>query len=99
MAGGCARSRCAAEAQRRNRTVCLQLRRACFPLHGRSFDQRHWTSPCHDGKEHRSSAGRRSTTIKKIREQEVESRRKSCTFGRRDQIAFTMTGKNICTVI
>src|SRR5215213_6126160 len=94
MAGGCARRGCAAEAQRRNRPVCLQLRRACFPLHGRSLDQRYWTAPCDDGKEHRGSAGRRSTTIKKNRKQEVENRRESCTFGRGDQIAFTMTREN-----
>ena len=99
MAGRCARGRCGAEAQRRNRTVCLQLRRARIPLHGRSLDQRHWTSPCDDGKEHRGSAGRRSTAIQKNRKQEVESRRESCTFGRGDQIAFIMTGENFRAVI
>ena len=87
------------EAQRRNRTLCLQLWRTRLPLHGRSLDQRHWTAPCDDGKEHRGSAGRRSTAIQKSRKQETESRRESCTFGRGDQIAFTMTGENFCPVI
>ena len=61
--------------------------------------QRHWTSPCDDGKEHRGSAGRRSPAIQKRRKQEVESRRESCTFGRGDQIAFIMTGENFRAVI
>src|SRR5215216_3212136 len=99
MAGRCARRRCAAEAQRRNRTVCLQLRRAGFPLHGRSLDQRHWTAPCDDGKKHRGSAGRRSTTIKKNRKQKVENRRESCTFARGNWIAVITTGENLRVVI
>src|SRR5215208_1197027 len=99
MAGGCARRRRAPEAQRWNRTVCLQLRRACFPFHGRSLDQRHWTAPCDDGKEHRGSAGRRSTTIKKNRKQKVENRRESCTFGRGNWIAVITTRENIRPVI
>src|SRR5215207_11021092 len=99
MAGGCARRRCAAEAQRRNRPVCLQLRRACFPLHGRSLDQRHWTSPRDDGKEHRGSAGRRSPAIQKNRKQKVESRRESCTFARGNWIAVITTGENLRVVI
>ena len=99
MAGRRARGRRGAEAQRRNRSVCLQLWRAGIPLHGRSVAQRYWTSPCGDGKEHRGGAGRRSPAIQKRRKQEVESRRESCTCGRGDQVAFIMTGEDFRAVI
>src|SRR3954471_15655687 len=88
MAGRRARGRRGTEAERRNRPVRLQLWRAGIPVYGRSAAQRYWTSPCGDGKEHRGGAGRRSAAIQKRRKQKVESRRESCTFGRRDQVAF-----------
>src|SRR3954451_8353049 len=99
MAGRCACRRRIAEAQRWNRAVCLQLWRARFPFHGRSSDQRYWTSPCDDGKEHRGGAWRRSPAIQKRRKQEVESRRESCTFGRGDQVAFIMTSEGVRAVV
>ena len=99
MAGRCARGRRGAEAQRWNRTVRLQLWRAGFPFHGRSPDQRYWTSPCDDGKEHRGGAGQRGPAIQKRRKQEVESRRESCTFGRGDQVAIIMASASFRAVI
>ncbi len=46
-----------------------------------------------------AGARRRSPAIQKSRKQKTKSRRESCTFGRGDQIAFTMTGEIIRTVI
>src|SRR6186713_1197741 len=99
MARRRARGRCVVEAERRNRTLCLQLWRTRLPLHGRSLDQRHWTSPRDDGKEHRGSAGRRSPAIQKNRKQKVESRRESCTFARGNWIAVITTGESLRVVI
>src|SRR5260370_42652620 len=99
VAGRRARGRRGAQAERRNRSVCLQLWRARIPLHGRSAAQRYWTSPCGDGKEHRSGAWRCGAAIQKRRKQKVESRRESCTFGRGDQVAFIITGEGFRAVI
>ena len=77
MAGRRARGRRRAEAERRNRSLRLQLRRAGIPLHGRSTAQRYWTSPCRDGKEHRSGAGwqqRRNPKKKKAKSRNQEGK-------------------------
>src|SRR4029077_5628193 len=94
MAGRCPRRRSRAQAERWNRSVRLQLRRAGIPFHGRPAAQRYWTSPCGNGKEHRAGARWRGAAIQKRRKQEVEIRReKRCTFGRGDQIAFIIAGE------
>ena len=46
-----------------------------------------------------AALGGAAPQIQKSRQQETKSRRESCTFGRGDQIAFTMTGENIRKVI
>lgn len=56
---------CRAQAQRRNRTLRLQLRRTRIPFHGRAFDQRHWTATAGDGKEHRSGTWGSGAAIQK----------------------------------
>src|SRR6266702_2489893 len=83
------RRRCA-QAQRRNRALRFQLRRARIPLHGRAFDQRHWIASACDGKKHRSGTGGSDAAIQKRRQQKAEIRRESCACGRGDQIAFVI---------
>ncbi len=78
--------------ERRNRTLRIQLRRARIPLHGRAFDQRHWTASAGDGKEHRSGTRGTDAAIQKRSQQKAEIRRKSCACGRGVQIAFVITG-------